>query len=236
MTRQLLLLTALCVTLDISTSFILHRIKPTSKHVLSSSLVSIDLTDTYNLNTFLNSFTGNVLSGVYVGFNDKGKIVTADYSVDVVRSLSTWTRDVTSVKIQTFSDTNELKMKTYLDSLLKQLSTIPETEVEEVPIVSPFSTSVVVPENDDDDDDDEDEDKGWLPLTKSNVDDVLEEVRPYLIADGGNVKVVSVNADTQVIELALQGACGSCPSSTVTHLIVSYYATSTHYSNIFTYI
>ncbi|THG18869.1 nifU-like protein 1, chloroplastic [Camellia sinensis] len=51
-------------------------------------------------------------------------------------------------------------------------------------------------------------------LTPQNVDMVLEDVRPYLISDGGNVDVVSV-ADG-VISLKLQGACGSCPSSTTT--------------------
>ncbi|KAG0500999.1 hypothetical protein HPP92_001071 [Vanilla planifolia] len=51
-------------------------------------------------------------------------------------------------------------------------------------------------------------------LTAKNVDLVLEDVRPYLIADGGNVDVVSV--EEGVISLKLQGACGSCPSSTTT--------------------
>ncbi|KAJ0054714.1 hypothetical protein Pint_00822 [Pistacia integerrima] len=51
-------------------------------------------------------------------------------------------------------------------------------------------------------------------LTPQNVDLVLEDVRPYLIADGGNVDVVSV--DDGVVSLKLQGACGSCPSSTTT--------------------
>ncbi|GLT38111.1 hypothetical protein SLA2020_123770 [Shorea laevis] len=51
-------------------------------------------------------------------------------------------------------------------------------------------------------------------LTPQNVDLVLEDVRPYLIADGGNVDVVSV--EDGVISLKLQGACGSCPSSTTT--------------------
>ncbi|KAK6937245.1 NIF system FeS cluster assembly, NifU, C-terminal [Dillenia turbinata] len=51
-------------------------------------------------------------------------------------------------------------------------------------------------------------------LTVKNVDLVLEDVRPYLIADGGNVDVVSV--EDGVISLKLQGACGSCPSSTTT--------------------
>jgi len=55
-----------------------------------------------------------------------------------------------------------------------------------------------------------------LELTAANVDAALEEVRPYLIADGGNVKVVSVDMETRSVQLSLQGACGSCASSTVT--------------------
>ncbi|XP_030549454.1 nifU-like protein 1, chloroplastic [Rhodamnia argentea] len=51
-------------------------------------------------------------------------------------------------------------------------------------------------------------------LTAGNVDLVLEDVRPYLIADGGNVDVVSV--EDGVVSLRLQGACESCPSSTTT--------------------
>eukprot|EP00262_Sarcandra_glabra_P012749 TRINITY_DN334_c0_g1_i2.p1 TRINITY_DN334_c0_g1~~TRINITY_DN334_c0_g1_i2.p1 ORF type:complete len:232 (+),score=24.88 TRINITY_DN334_c0_g1_i2:36-698(+) len=51
-------------------------------------------------------------------------------------------------------------------------------------------------------------------LTPENVNWVLEDVRPYLISDGGNVDVVSV--EDGVISLKLQGACGSCPSSTTT--------------------
>ncbi|XP_076935461.1 nifU-like protein 1, chloroplastic [Bidens hawaiensis] len=51
-------------------------------------------------------------------------------------------------------------------------------------------------------------------LTPENVDAVLEDVRPYLISDGGNVDVVSVQDG--VVSLKLQGACESCPSSTTT--------------------
>lgn len=51
-------------------------------------------------------------------------------------------------------------------------------------------------------------------LTPQNVDLVLDDVRPYLIADGGNVEVYSV--EDGVISLKLQGACGSCPSSNTT--------------------
>ena len=45
---------------------------------------------------------------------------------------------------------------------------------------------------------------------------VLDEVRPYLIADGGNVSVERVDEETKNVYLKLEGACGSCASSTVT--------------------
>ncbi|MEB3268864.1 MAG: NifU family protein [Leptolyngbya sp.] len=51
-------------------------------------------------------------------------------------------------------------------------------------------------------------------LTNENVEKVLDELRPYLMADGGNVELVEL--DGPVVRLRLQGACGSCPSSTMT--------------------
>ncbi|KAI3440108.1 uncharacterized protein J3R85_003961 [Psidium guajava] len=53
-----------------------------------------------------------------------------------------------------------------------------------------------------------------LPLTEDNVEKVLDEVRPSLMADGGNVALHEI--DGLVVVLKLQGACGSCPSSTMT--------------------
>ena len=53
-----------------------------------------------------------------------------------------------------------------------------------------------------------------LRLTPDNVEMVLDEMRPYLMADGGNVELVGL--DGPVVKLRLQGACGSCPSSTMT--------------------
>ena len=55
---------------------------------------------------------------------------------------------------------------------------------------------------------------GPLPLTAENVDAVLDEMRPYLMADGGNVAVAEI--DGGVVRLELQGACGSCASSAMT--------------------
>ncbi|OIW16975.1 hypothetical protein TanjilG_32842 [Lupinus angustifolius] len=53
-----------------------------------------------------------------------------------------------------------------------------------------------------------------LPLTAENVESVLDEIRPYLISDGGNVALHEI--DGNVVRLKLQGACGSCPSSVTT--------------------
>lgn len=53
-----------------------------------------------------------------------------------------------------------------------------------------------------------------LELTSDNVEKVLDDLRPYLISDGGNVELVEI--DGPVVKLRLQGACGSCPSSTMT--------------------
>lgn len=59
-------------------------------------------------------------------------------------------------------------------------------------------------------------DNKLLKLRAETVDKVLETVRPYLIQDGGNVSVQQVNLDSKQIVLKLEGACGSCASSTVT--------------------
>mmetsp|Transcript_18303 Transcript_18303/g.25819 ORF Transcript_18303/g.25819 Transcript_18303/m.25819 type:complete len:192 (+) Transcript_18303:177-752(+) len=54
----------------------------------------------------------------------------------------------------------------------------------------------------------------FLDLTWENVDMVLEEMRPFLIQDGGNVAIAEI--DGPVVRLQLEGACGTCPSSTQT--------------------
>ena len=51
-------------------------------------------------------------------------------------------------------------------------------------------------------------------LTPENVEKALDELRPFLMADGGNVELVEI--DGPVVKVRLQGACGYCPSSTMT--------------------
>ena len=50
---------------------------------------------------------------------------------------------------------------------------------------------------------------------KEKVEAVLNEVRPSLMADGGNVELVEITADN-VVKVKLQGHCGSCPMSMMT--------------------
>ena len=47
------------------------------------------------------------------------------------------------------------------------------------------------------------------------VEKALNDIRPYLETDGGNVKVLGID-DNMVVKLELLGACGSCPMSVMT--------------------
>jgi Fe-S cluster biogenesis protein NfuA len=51
-------------------------------------------------------------------------------------------------------------------------------------------------------------------ITK-NIETALDSIRPYLMADGGNVKILELSSDN-VLKLEFVGACGSCPMSTMT--------------------
>ena len=47
------------------------------------------------------------------------------------------------------------------------------------------------------------------------IERALDSMRPYLAADGGNVKVLEVT-DDKVVRLELMGSCGLCPMSAMT--------------------
>ena len=40
------------------------------------------------------------------------------------------------------------------------------------------------------------------------VESALEEIRPYLISDGGNITLIEIVDN--VVKVKLEGACGSC--------------------------
>jgi len=47
------------------------------------------------------------------------------------------------------------------------------------------------------------------------VKNVIEQVRPYLQQDGGDINFVELT-DDMIVNVELTGACGSCPYSTMT--------------------
>lgn len=49
----------------------------------------------------------------------------------------------------------------------------------------------------------------------ARIEDALQQLRPFLEADGGNVRLVEVTDDKQV-KLELLGACRSCSMNTMT--------------------
>jgi Fe-S cluster biogenesis protein NfuA len=53
------------------------------------------------------------------------------------------------------------------------------------------------------------------PDLHRQIEEALDTIRPYLEADGGSVRLLTVTPD-RVVELELLGACGSCPMSTMT--------------------
>lgn len=52
-------------------------------------------------------------------------------------------------------------------------------------------------------------------MLKEKIEKALEEIRPALQADGGDVEFVEVTSEG-IVKLRLTGACGSCPMSTYT--------------------
>ena len=52
-------------------------------------------------------------------------------------------------------------------------------------------------------------------IVKQKVEDVLNQIRPQLQADGGDIQLVEIT-DDNVVRVELQGACGCCPHSKIT--------------------
>ena len=55
------------------------------------------------------------------------------------------------------------------------------------------------------------EKQDWM----AKVDDALEEVRPHLAIDGGNIEVVNVS-DGKIVEVKWLGACNGCSMTAMT--------------------
>jgi Fe-S cluster biogenesis protein NfuA len=50
---------------------------------------------------------------------------------------------------------------------------------------------------------------------KGEVEKVINEIRPYLIADGGDIELVDVD-DEGTVKVKLKGTCVGCPMSQMT--------------------
>jgi len=53
-----------------------------------------------------------------------------------------------------------------------------------------------------------------LQELRSNIEKALEEIRPFLKADGGDISLVSV--DNNIVKVQLEGACISCSVNQMT--------------------
>ena len=51
-----------------------------------------------------------------------------------------------------------------------------------------------------------------MEALKERVENALEKIRPYLVADGGDISIVDIT-DDMVVRVELKGACNGCPFS-----------------------
>ena len=49
---------------------------------------------------------------------------------------------------------------------------------------------------------------------REKVEKAIDEIRPFLQADGGNIELIDVQEG--IVKVKLVGACGSCPMSQMT--------------------
>jgi Fe-S cluster biogenesis protein NfuA len=47
------------------------------------------------------------------------------------------------------------------------------------------------------------------------AEEAIDNIRPYMLADGGNIRVLEITED-MIVKVELQGACGECPMSSMT--------------------
>ncbi len=51
---------------------------------------------------------------------------------------------------------------------------------------------------------------------REKIEEVLDEIRPTLQADGGDVEFIDFSQDTGTVLVRMTGACGNCPMSLMT--------------------
>ncbi|PXF47887.1 NifU-like protein 1, chloroplastic [Gracilariopsis chorda] len=184
---------------------------------------------------FIAATQEQLLKGVYALLDAEKEVVYIGMSTNVCESVETHLQnhpdDVYYVKLMTFAIPMVREMKLVVDSwildnettpkgnieswqeadvqLAAQAALIPNTMVAQTSsntIISPFESDPLA----------NSEKKELMELSALNVDIVLDEVRPFLVSDGGNVSVINVDIEAGRVELELEGACSSCASATTT--------------------
>ena len=51
---------------------------------------------------------------------------------------------------------------------------------------------------------------------KLNVEKALDEIRPFLQSDGGNISLLSIEDNDRLVRVQLEGACVSCTVNQMT--------------------
>ena len=51
---------------------------------------------------------------------------------------------------------------------------------------------------------------------KEQVEKVIEEIRPILQSDGGDIQLIDVDEKTGIVTVGLRGRCGGCPHAQMT--------------------
>lgn len=51
-------------------------------------------------------------------------------------------------------------------------------------------------------------------VTREHVQSVLSRVRPYLVADGGDIELIDIQGNSATVRLS--GACAGCPTAHIT--------------------
>lgn len=51
---------------------------------------------------------------------------------------------------------------------------------------------------------------------RTNVEKALEEIRPFLQSDGGNISLISIEEEGKLVKVKLEGACTNCSVNQMT--------------------
>lgn len=55
-----------------------------------------------------------------------------------------------------------------------------------------------------------------IETTKLNVEKALDEIRPFLQGDGGDISLVEIDPDGKIVKVRLEGTCVSCSINQMT--------------------